>query len=207
MADELLVFEQTIEAVFVRALHGRLTPPCKQRLRQAGLDLDHKLRPAYPFDAWMTFLRITAEELYPGVPLEEGAFHIGEACIDGFRETMLGRAVLSLLRVLGPKRALMRATQNFRAGNNYTESRLKELSPRQFELWMNEVGSLPTFTAGIIHAGLRTAGADHIRVELSGYDGHACTYCISWSEASVSSGVAGKGDSKAATRSGSISSR
>ena len=35
---------------------------------------------------------------------------------------------------------------------------------------------------------------------------NGCTYCISWSEASVSSGVAGKGDSKAATRSGSISS-
>lgn len=206
MADELLVFEQTIEAVFVRALHGRLAPACKARLRQAGLDLDQKLRPAYPFDAWMTFLRITAEELYPGEPLEQGAFKIGEACIDGFRETMLGRAVLSLLRVLGPKRALMRATQNFRAGNNYTESRLKELGPRQFELWMNEVGSLPSFTAGILHAGLRTAGAENILIEMKGYDGHGCTYCISWSEASVSSGVAGKGDSRAATRSGSISS-
>ncbi|MFL5352707.1 DUF2378 family protein [Archangium sp.] len=206
MADELLVFEQTIEAVFVRALHGRLPPACKARLRQAGLNLDQKLRPAYPFDAWMTFLRITAEELYPGVPLEQGAFKIGEACIDGFRETMLGRAVLSLLRVLGPKRALMRATQNFRAGNNYTESRLKELGPRQFELWMNEVGSLPTFTSGILHAGLRTAGAENIRIEMKGYDGHGCTYCINWSEAAVSSGVAGKGDSRAATRSGSISS-
>jgi uncharacterized protein (TIGR02265 family) len=206
MADELLVFEQTIEAVFVRALHGRIPPSCKERLRQAGLELDRKLRPAYPFDAWMAFLRITAQELYPDEPLEQGAFKIGEACIDGFRETMLGRAVLSLLRVLGPRRALMRATQNFRAGNNYTESRLKELGPHQFELWMNEVGSLPTFTAGILHAGLRTAGAENIRIDLSGYDGHACTYSISWSEASVSSGVAGRGDSKAATRSGSINS-
>lgn len=206
MPDELLVFEQTLEAVYVRALHGRLPPACKVRLRQAGLDLDQKLRPAYAFDAWMTFLRITAEELYPGAPLEQGAFKLGEACIDGFRETMLGRAVLSLLRVLGPRRALMRATQNFRAGNNYTESRLKELSPHQFELWMNEVGSLPSFTAGILHAGLRTAGAESIRIDMTGYDGHGCTYCISWSEASVSSGVAGKGDSRAATRSGSISS-
>jgi uncharacterized protein (TIGR02265 family) len=206
MADELLVFEQTLEAVFVRGLHGRLTPTCKARLRQAGLDLDQKLRPSYAFDAWMTFLRITAQELYPDEPLEQGAFKMGEACIDGFRETMLGRAVLSLLRVLGPRRALMRATQNFRAGNNYTESRLKELGPRQFELWMNEVGPLPTFTAGIVHAGLRTAGAENIRIDLSGHDGHACTYSICWSEASVSSGVAGKGDSKAATESGSINS-
>ena len=59
MADELLIFEQTIEALYLRALHGRLTPECKARLRQAGLDVDQKLRPAYAFDAWMTFLRIT----------------------------------------------------------------------------------------------------------------------------------------------------
>ncbi len=206
MADELLIFEQTIEALFLRALHGRLTPECKARLRQAGLDVDQKLRPAYAFDAWMTFLRITAEELYPQLPLEQGTWKLGEAYIEGFRETMLGRAVLSLLRVLGPRRTLMRATQNFRAGNNYTESKLRELGPSQFELWMNEVGPYPAFTEGIIHAGLRVAGAQDIAIEMSGYDGHACTYRINWNEASVSSGVAGSGDSKAARRSGSISS-
>lgn len=206
MADELLIFEQTIEALFLRALHGRLTPECKTRLRQAGLDVDQKLRPAYPFASWMTFLFIASEELFPKEPVEQGTWKLGEAYIEGFRETMLGRAVLSLLRVLGPRRALMRATQNFRAGNNYTESKLKELGPAQFELWMNEVGAYPAFTAGIIHAGLRVAGAHDISIETSGYDGHACTYRISWKEASVSSGVAGSGDSKAARRSGSISS-
>jgi uncharacterized protein (TIGR02265 family) len=206
MADELLIFEQTIEALFLRALHGRLTPDCKAKLRQAGLDVDQKLKPAYPLDAWMTYLRIASEELYPQEPLEQGTWKLGEAYIEGFRETMLGRAVLSLLRVLGPRRALMRATQNFRAGNNYTESKLNELGPGQFELWMNEVGRYPAFTAGIIHAGLRVAGAKDISVEMASYDGHACTYRISWREASVSSGVAGSGDSKAARRSGSISS-
>ncbi|WP_338869689.1 DUF2378 family protein [Myxococcus stipitatus] len=206
MADELLVFEQTIEALFLRALQGRLTPACKERLRQAGLDVDQKLRPAYSFDSWMAFLRIAAEELFPRDSVAQGTWKLGEAYIEGFRETMLGRAVLSLLRVLGPRRTLMRATQNFRAGNNYTESKLTELNPTQFELWMNEVGAYPDFTAGIIHAGLRVAGAQEVRVEPSNYDGHACTYRISWKEASVSSGVAGSGDSKAAMRSGSISS-
>ncbi|HLM43450.1 MAG TPA: DUF2378 family protein, partial [Myxococcaceae bacterium] len=111
MADELLIFEQTIEALFVRALGGRLTPDCKARLREAGLDVDQKIKPAYSLKSWMTFIRIAAEELYPGMPLEESTFKLGEAYIEGFRETMLGRAVLSLLRVLGPRRALNRATQ------------------------------------------------------------------------------------------------
>lgn len=206
MADELLVFEQTIEALFVRALGSRLTPDCKARLRDAGLDVDQKIKPAYSLKSWMAFIRIAAEELFPGVPLEESTFKLGEAYMEGFRETMLGRAVLSLLRVLGPRRALNRATQNFRSSNNYTESRLTEQGSNQFELWMNEVGEFPSFTAGLIHAGLTIAGAKEPRVELAQYDGHACTYRISWREASVSSGVAGTGDSKAARRSGSISS-
>lgn len=204
MADELLIFEQTIEALFIRALGGRLSPECKARLRQAGLDVDQKLKPAYAFDAWMKFLRIAAEELYPELSLEQGSFKLGEAYMEGFRETMLGRAVLSLLRVLGPRRALARATQNFRAANNYTETRLTELGPTQAELWMNEVGSLPYFTAGILHGGLRVAGAEDIHIEPSQHDGHACVYRIRWREASVSPGMPGSGDTRGAKRSGPI---
>jgi uncharacterized protein (TIGR02265 family) len=111
--------------------------------------------------------------------------------MEGFRETMLGRAVLSLLRVLGPRRALGRASQSFRSSNNYTETRLTEKGPRHFELWLNEVGSLPTFSAGLIHGGLKVSGARDIRVDLSGYDGHACTYLIQWSETAVAPGAPG----------------
>jgi uncharacterized protein (TIGR02265 family) len=199
MADELLVYEQTVEGLFIRALGNRLTPECRARLSQAGLDVTRKLKPAYPFQSWMTFIRIAAEELYPGMPLAEATFKLGEAHLEGFRETMLGRAVISLLRVIGPKRALLRATQNFRAGNNYTESRVTELGPHQFELWMNEVGEFPEFTAGIIYAGVRLAGAQEPRVEPTSYDGHACTYRITWKEASAS---VGGSPSKPAKRSG-----
>ncbi|XXF79514.1 DUF2378 family protein [Myxococcaceae bacterium GXIMD 01537] len=201
MADELLVFEQTIEALFHRALNGRLTPVCKARLREAGLDVDQKPRPAYSLDAWMTCIRIAAEELYPGEPLDQATFKLGQAYIEGFRETMLGRAVLSLLRVLGPRRALGRATQNFRSSNNYTETRLTELGPRNFELWLNEVGALPSFSGGLIHGGLKVAGARDIRIDIEAYDGHSCTYRIQWSEAGVSPGVSTGSASRDAGRS------
>ncbi len=206
MADELLVFEQTLEALFLRALNGRLTPECKARLRQAGLDVDRKLQPAYSFEAWMEFVRITAEELFPGEPLEQGIWKLGDAYVEGFRETMLGRAVLSLLRVLGPRRTLARATQNFRAGNNFTETRLTERGPRHFELWMNNVGRYPAFTAGIIHGGLKVAGAKDIQVTVDAYDGRACTYGIRWSEVSVPAGVV-SGEAHPPRSSGSIGFR
>lgn len=194
---EQVVFEQTIEGLFVRGLGTRMTPRCRARLKELGVDLSGKLLPAYPFSVWMQSLAVAAEEIFPSLPAEQAHQQLGALLIDGYRETFLGRAVLGMIRVLGPRRMLHRATQNFRSGNNYTETRIVDLTPTSLELWMNEVGPYPTFTAGIILAGLRAAGATHPRVELFGHDGHACTYRCAW----------GSGDSSATSTAGSISSR
>lgn len=169
-----------MEGLFVRGLHARLSPTARARLKAAGLDLDAKLLPAYPFEVWMECLRITAEEVFPGRSMDEAMFKIGEAFIEGYKETFLGRAVLSMIRVLGPRRTIYRATQNFRSGNNYTEAKITEVGTTQLDLWLNEVGAFPTFTAGIISAALAATGTS-AKVELSGYDGRACTYRCSWS--------------------------
>ena len=84
-----------------------------------------------------------------------------------------------------------------------TESKIIEKSPTHVELWINEVGLFPTFTAGIVFAAVRAAGAANLAVDVIAYDGHACTYRVTWGAA-----VEGlKDDSSAATSAGSISSR
>lgn len=174
-----VVFEQTMEGLFMRGLGSRLSPRCRERLKQAGLDLTSRLLPAYPFEVWMECLRIAAEELHPNEPVDDAMFKIGEAFIDGYKETFLGRAVLGMVRVLGPRRTILRSTQNFRSGNNYTETKITEVADNRMDLWLNEVGAYPTFTAGIISAALRATGTN-ATVELSGYDGRGCTYRCSW---------------------------
>ena len=99
--QEQLVFEQTIEGLFVRGLHNKISPGCKLRLKEAGLDLDRKLMPAYPFATWMSCLKIAGEEVFSSVPPPEAQFRLGELMIDGYKETFLGRAVLGMCRVLG----------------------------------------------------------------------------------------------------------
>ncbi len=178
---EKLVFEQTIEGLFMRGLGPRVTPALKARLRTAGVNLDATLLPAYPFDVWMKSLEATAEELYAELPTDQAMFHVGERFIEGYRDTLLGRAVLGMVRVLGPHRALARARQSFRSGNNYTEATLTPIGPEASELWMNEVGPWPGFTAGIIHAALGAAGVVPVVVPTQ-HDGHACTYRVTWSK-------------------------
>jgi uncharacterized protein (TIGR02265 family) len=175
---EQVVFEQTVEGL-LRAIRPRLTPSCQVRLKAAGLDVDAKLLPAYAFDVWMKCLLVSAEELWPHEPREQALFRVGEAFIEGYRETFMGRAVLGVIRVIGPRRALQRATRSFRSGNNYTEATVSEVSDTCLELWMNEVGPYPSFTQGLIEAALRASGVAP-DVEIKNYDGHGCTYRCSW---------------------------
>lgn len=177
-ASEQVVFEQTMEGL-LRALRPRMTPGCKTRLKAAGLDIDATLLPAYSFDVWMKCLVASAEATWPDQSRDVALFRLGEAFIEGYRETFLGRAVLGLIRVLGPRRALHRATRNFRSGNNYTDTKITELSPTHLELWMNEVGPWPTFTQGLVEAALRASGVVP-KVEIKNHDGHACTYLCTW---------------------------
>jgi uncharacterized protein (TIGR02265 family) len=179
MATEKVVFEQAIEGLFVRALGPRLTPDCKARLKVLGLDVDAKLLPAYSFDVWMKALEVVSSELYPTQPLPEAMFKVGSLLIAGYQETFLGRAVLGMIRVLGPRRMLMRATQNFRSANNYTESRVTDVDAKTVELWMNEVGPHPTFTAGIVYGALAATGVTP-SVVVKDHDGHACTFVCTW---------------------------
>ena len=62
MAQERLMFAHAVEALFGRALRGQVTERLKARLRQAGLDLDRPLLPAYPIAVWIAALEISVSE-------------------------------------------------------------------------------------------------------------------------------------------------
>lgn len=178
--EEKLVFEHAVAAMFQRALGDRITPELRDRLRLAGIDLERPLLPAYRLDTWMTCLALAAEVVFPGMPAEDGLRKLGERMVEAYAETAIGRALFALSRVLGPRRTLDRASQSFRSANNYSETRISEAGPGTYDLWMNEVGPHPTFTAGLIAAGMRHSGARELRVDVQSFDGHACTYRVQW---------------------------
>ncbi len=180
--NERLVFDQTVEGLFMRGLGGKIPPVLKEQLRREGLDLDRKLLPAYPVETWARCVGLTAKTLYPDKPEAEAWKLLGERHIAGFHETMLGRALFGVLRLMGPKRRLSRTRQNFRAGNNYQEVRITEVSPTEVDMWLNERGSLRYFKQGIIHGSARAAGDLEATVVVRHFDDEGATYRISWRE-------------------------
>jgi uncharacterized protein (TIGR02265 family) len=175
---EKLIFDNAVDGLF-RALSGRMTPALIDRLRDVGLDLKGKRKPGYTLEEWRAILRVTREELFPGLAAAIGYRRLGELFIDGYMQTVLGSAVAGLLRLLGPKRTLVRATQNFRSANNYTETKLTELGPNHFELWMNEVDN-PDFTMGIILRGIVVAGGKDGSVRVISHDAQSCVFDVTW---------------------------
>jgi len=176
-----VVHEHAVEGLYHRSLAGKLTPALKRRLREAGLDLDEKLKPSYPKQAWRQFLNITVEELFPGLPREQAAWKLGQALSEGYVQTWLGKTAISVAKMLGPKRTLARFTDKIRTLNTFTETRLTEVGPTEFDLWVSEHYGLPHYVAGGLDVVLRHVGAKDVQVTVAQVEGTAATYRIRWS--------------------------
>lgn len=184
MSTEKLVHAQTVEALFVRAFENRLTPACREALKRAGLDLDRKLERSYTLEQWKDFLRIAAAHVYGGVPAEAAYYSLGERFMEAWFGTFLGKALLGMARLAGPRRMLLRASTGFRAGTNFIELRSVERGPTSLELWMNDVGAdQPTFVAGMLARAVELAGGWRVVAIPEGFDGTSCTFHVRWSEA------------------------
>jgi uncharacterized protein (TIGR02265 family) len=177
---ERLVFAHTVEGLLLRGVAGMLTDRLRARLREAGLDLSAKLRPAYTYAEWSEFVRIAAQELFPEMPWPTAYRTLGERLIDGYRETLLGRAVIAIVKLRGPAKAIHRTQHSFRSGNNYTEARIEHIDGSSAVLWMNETGDVRMLTAGILQAGLRAAGAAQPSVEVKRFDEAGTTFLLRW---------------------------
>lgn len=178
--SERLVFEQTFEGLFLTGLRKQMSPALQRALLAEGLDLSKRLAPAYPFEVWSRCCVVAASHLHPALPLELGLRKLGEAVVEGFSSGFLGRALFGVVRVLGPARALARTRQNFRSGNNYSDSTLKHVHGTLHEVWMNERGPTRYLCQGIILAALREMGVKEPQVEVARFDDEAVWFHVSW---------------------------
>ncbi len=174
-----MMFSQAVEGL-VRALGEHLDEPAKDALKALGLDLRRPLEPGYPLETWFKVMRYGAALVAPGRSEAEQFELLGRRFIDGYEQTMVGRALLATMRVLGPRRTLERMSRNFRSGNNYTETQLVPKGPTDFELSFNQVKS-PEFYRGMLLAGLGRTDARDLAIQLVRHDGQGTTFRVTWS--------------------------
>ena len=175
---ELLVFSQSFEAL-LRALGGNLTDASKVKFRAVGVNFDKRLLPAYPLDVWVAAMELGSTLLTPDGTAAERHYALGRRIVDSYGETLVGRALLAVMRVIGPRRSFERMTRNLRTTNNYTESSFEVSGDGQVTLWCSRVVSAE-FYRGMFSRTLEAAGGTDGRVQVLSIDASGCKFAVSW---------------------------
>jgi uncharacterized protein (TIGR02265 family) len=163
MAEEKLWFSHTIEGLFVRGLGSRMTPEHLATLKAGGIDLA-KLKPAYPVEDVFAVCRTLLPRLWPELSTFDAEVQLGICFMQGYTQTLMGGAMVKLMRLIGPRRSLERMQANFRGGGNYIETRFTSLGPTLVELWFNDTSGMPGFYLGVVEEGGRMVNAKNLKV-------------------------------------------
>ena len=177
MADEKVVFGNCWDAL-ASALGDRLDPSMQAALAEMGIDLK-KLHAAYPHALWIRSLELAMERLSPGLPLDEATYRMGRAMYERYGQTIVGKALLQVLAVLGPRRALERLERNFRTTNNYSRTQLIQLAPNRYEVELSDV-HFPHYYRGVLDAGLERSAKNPQVTLLSHEPDGPARFAVSW---------------------------
>lgn len=176
--SEQLFFTQTVEGL-TRALGTALDADVARKLKDIGIDVYSPLLPAYPVEVWTQALEIGAAALRPDLPNDEAMYELGRRFINGFMDTLLGRAAMKMVAVMGPHRCLARMTRTFRSGNNFTETRQVELAPCTYDVFVMPVVRAH-FIRGVLKAGLAVSGEPDATVTLISHSPEQTHYRVEW---------------------------
>jgi uncharacterized protein (TIGR02265 family) len=153
---EKLVFDQAVDGLFLRGHGDKLTPAMKAELKVLGVDLDKKLLPAYPLKTINAATEVMRRHVYAHLADDAEAYRVmGEAILDGYFDTVLGRAMANLLRVIGFRKAIDRMPRNLASGNNYQVAALNWLGPNEVELLVEESQPHPALNLGVFDRAFR----------------------------------------------------
>lgn len=175
-----MVFNSGFESLFSRDIRSKVTPAMDAELKAAGLRLDKAFVPAYPIDTWAAVVAICAKHLYTEDSAPEAYRKLGRSTIVGFCETLAGKALFPLVRLIGPVRALDRAARNYAATNNYTRVTLTRVGPTSFDFYLNEKHTLPEYDMGVLEEALIQLHVKAPQVTLRTQDSEGFTMRLEW---------------------------
>lgn len=175
---EKLVFSHAIEG-YLRAVRPVLDASLTDELLALGIDASKPLLPVYPLDVLRQALVVGARRMSPTLSQDDALVALGRRHADSYAETLVGRALKTAIRLIGPARTLDRIARQFRTANNYSESKVKHHAPGKAQLWCNDV-SHPPYYSGLIAGMLTIAGGTHVSVKVNRHDAEGAFFDIEW---------------------------
>lgn len=169
-ADERLVFSPSVEALLIRGVGEQLTDEMREQVREMGIDLSRPLLPAYSTGVWNRVVDHIAVSLHPDRPMAEAQYALGQSTVYGFERTTLGKAMVAVSKLIGPRRALLRFAGSSRSSNNYSSMEAREISPNEIEMIANPFEGDPEYVRGCLCALIDLTGGKNGDVEVISHD-------------------------------------
>jgi uncharacterized protein (TIGR02265 family) len=98
----------------------------------------------------------------------------------GFFDSMVGRGLFMVLRMMGPRRALLRMKENFSTSDNVTSITSREVSPTCTELEFASAFAIPTYARGLLSEAMVMLNAPQHSVEFTELSTGATVFRVSW---------------------------
>lgn len=164
----------------MKAMRSKLTDRCMERIRQEGIDLRNRLEGFYPREVFYRCVAALGDELFPWMGADERMVQLGAAFMDGYNDTLIGKAAMQAAKFMGTRRTLQRMAENYRTSNNYMQVQLEELGPGDARLTLSQTSGVSGYFEGALRRGLELAGAEGVTVRREKDDGKRCTLRVTW---------------------------
>lgn len=176
MAEPRVAFSSLIQSL--ERILSPLDLETMTRLKALGIDPDHLL-PAYPVETWYAGIELAMSRFDPSLTHEQRQNHFGVRLVEVYGETLVGKAMYAMMRLIGPERSIQRATRSFRTATNFLDTSHVVHGPKDWELTMNEV-VLPHRYPGFFETALSVAGAKNVKVRLTALTETHSSFRATW---------------------------
>ena len=177
---EGVIYRHTVEAFTQQVLlrRGLLSLEFDRELKALGFDASRPKETSLP--VWIAMLKACAARVSPGLPEVEGLEEVGREMLRGYVDGLVGKALFMVLRLIGPRRALLRMMENYRTADSLTTVKATEKGPTSIELEFNSSFGVPTYIRGLLSESVIQMRAHEPKVEVLDLASGATRFTVSW---------------------------
>lgn len=173
--SEPVVYRHVIEAFLMRVVHSRQLFTLAE-LRTRGLEPPRDA----PIETYVKFVREAAARAHPDVSEHEALERVGRETIQGYVKGIVGQGIAIVMRLLGPRRGLLRMAENYRTTDNVTEVVATALGPSHVRLEFNRTYGIPEFQKGILSEVMNVLNQKEHVVTFALAEGDGAVFEVTW---------------------------
>ena len=168
----LHVAGSVFQGLFVRALPPE--PAFHADLKALGVDVE-RLLPQYPLRVWREAIAVARRHFFPAQTQQQADRLLGRLFIQGFLDTMVGRAMGMAASIVDPAFMLEKIHRGFISSRPDMRITVQVVGETERRLLFEDAEPLPDFAAGCVEVGLERI---RTRAEVTVEDRQATSYAL-----------------------------